>query len=321
MDFSLKKGLSTMRRFKKTYPDDIHRAAGDFWGACHKEEGEHSAYWLAITEIKHRVNLRVSGRPEIWPVPWFLFSLPKDKLPVRRALSIGCGPGNLEREVLRLGGAMHMDAVDVSSDSLEVARRLANEQGFGDKVSYQLADAASWLKNENQDNPYDLIFFHASLHHIEALAEVLSHCSKSLAGGDPGLLFVDEYVGPSRDEWRSFHLGHAAELYARISPEFRKAEEIPLPVAFEDPTEMIRSSEICPVLSEYFEIIEYKPYYGNVVMPLVAGLKANALEDPETMAIIRSAMDLEDFLIEKDLLDPFYVVLIGKPVGLLSAKG
>jgi len=109
-----------------------------FWRERHASQCHEYAFWLAIDRIVHWMNCKVSGHPQIWPLSWFLLS---HHLPVQHALSIGCGPGNLEREVIRHGAAAHVTGVDISPSSLEVAERLAREAGYADRITYRLSDA------------------------------------------------------------------------------------------------------------------------------------------------------------------------------------
>ncbi|MFB3903405.1 MAG: hypothetical protein ACE15E_08125 [Acidobacteriota bacterium] len=76
---------------------------------------------------------------------------------------------------------------------------------------------------------------------------------------------------------------------------------------------MIRSDQIPAVLQIYFDVLEYKPYFGNVVMPLVSGIPKRSIADPSVSRLIARAMDVEDFLIAKGLIDPMYAVFVGTP--------
>lgn len=58
----------------------------------------------------------------------------------RTVLEIGCGVGELSRTVLR-DGAARVTGVDLSSKSLEEARRISAEQGLADRTEFVLADA------------------------------------------------------------------------------------------------------------------------------------------------------------------------------------
>ena len=289
------------------------RRAAEFWGRQHRASQQERAFWLSVPEIMGWVNLKVSGEPQIWPLSWFLLSLPADRLPVDNALSIGCGPGNLEREVIRHEAARHITAIDISPDSLRLARRLAHEAGCANRITYRRASARQWLRDHRTSVPIDLIFFHGSLHHIQSLEEVLRDCARCLEKGRPGLLYVDEYIGPSRDEWNDGHLGYAAALFARIPAAFRQSSRLTSPVAFEDPTEMIRSSQILAAIRDRFEVLEFRPYYGNILMPLVCAIKPEGLPEPPVQSVLREAMQLEDYLAGRGLLDPMYAVIVAKP--------
>jgi len=302
--------LSWFRRWTRS--QRLHQAA-EFWGQHHQADCQDHAFWLADERIMHWVNRKISGQPQIWPLSWFLLSLEEHLVPVPHALSIGCGPGNLEREVMRHQSAQRITGIDVSRSSLDLAERCAREAGYSQEITYVLSDAESWLRTRIQERSLDLVFFHASLHHIESLESVLELCAQKLCHGTPGLLYLDEYIGPSRDEWTPGHLGYSTALFERVPVEFRQSSTLVPPVAFEDPTEMIRSSEIISVLKSYFQVVEYKPYFGNVVMPLVSGIRPSGLDDPRVEAIVTEAMELEDFLISQQMIDPMYAVIIGRP--------
>jgi hypothetical protein len=124
---------------------------------------------------------------------------------------------------------------------------------------------------------------------------------------------VDEYIGPSRDEWTAEDLGFAAGLFAHVPIEHRRTPAVWPPIAIEDPTEMIRSSAIESVLRERFEVLDYQPYYGNVLLPLVSAIRGSSLEHPEVASILREAIELEADLADRDLLRPLYAVFVARP--------
>jgi len=288
--------------------DDIQRSAA-YWDAHNVTPSEDVRYWLAVLEIRRYVNRRLTGKPDVLYISEFVEGLTK---PVERVLSVGCGAGELERGVAGHGIALAIDGVDVSEASLREAERLAEEQGFGEQISYHRTDAAGWLRQKGESS-YDLIFFHGSLHHIEALEDVLSLSARALRGGSPGLLYVDEYVGPSRNEWSDVHLELAARLFARVPQEHRRTPAVWAPIAMEDPTEMIRSSEIDPILRQHFEVLDHQPYFGNVLLPLVSSIRGSSIENPEIAAILRDAMDLEEELAQAGTLQPLYAVFVARP--------
>ncbi len=134
-----------------------HLLAGRFWGKQHSGLTATHAFWLGVDEVMAWVNLKVSGQPQIWPLSWFLMSLPADQLPVQDALSIGCGEGSLEREVLRHKAAHRVTGIDVSPKSLELASGAAEKAGYADRLEYRCSDARNWLASSGGgDRPHFL---------------------------------------------------------------------------------------------------------------------------------------------------------------------
>ena len=80
--------------------------------------------------------------PEMVAVSRDLLGLLSDVAEVRpTVLELGCGTGGLTVELLK-GGATWADGVDLSAESLSVARRRADEAGVGDRVQFQVGDGA-----------------------------------------------------------------------------------------------------------------------------------------------------------------------------------
>jgi len=304
----LQKGTN---RIQETVRRKAHRS-GACWDRMNQDNSGDVLYWLAVPMLAHEVNRRVTGAPLTWPLAGFVESI-KEHLPVRRALSLGCGTGNLEREVAKAQCALQIEGVDVGAASIKKACELAAEEGFENVIRYHCADAAEWLRRQKGKEPFDVIFFHGSLHHIEELEEVLDLCALCLRGGSPGLLYVDEYVGPSRNEWRSWHVAYANGLFGRVPEEHRRLPEVTPPIVWEDPTEMIRSSEIVPLIEGHLEVVSYRPYFGNVLFPLVAAIKGSSLDSPEVLEVLREGVTLENFLAEHRLIDTMYAVTVARP--------
>jgi SAM-dependent methyltransferase len=255
----------------------------------------------------------MTGDPEKLFIQRFLESL-RPRWPLGRVLSVGCGTGELERGVADQGAARHVDGVDVSESSLAAARHQAEVEGLNSIVHYHNCEAAAFLRAAVDANlGYDVVFFHGSLHHIENLEEVLDLTAAVLRGGSPGLVYVDEYVGPSRNEWTAEDLGYAAGLFSRVPLQHRRIPEMRAPIALADPTEMIRSSEILPLVRERFTAAVECPYYGNVLNPLVCAIRGSSLDEEEIQGLLRDAVDLEEFLIRRELLSPLYVALYARP--------
>jgi ubiquinone/menaquinone biosynthesis C-methylase UbiE len=79
-----------------------------------------------------------------------------------RVLEIGCGIGTATIGFLRAGATV--TAVDLSKESLELARRRASLYGFSDRVEFAEADAER-LSDSITPEPYDLVYSFGVLHH------------------------------------------------------------------------------------------------------------------------------------------------------------
>jgi len=149
--------------------------------------------WMANPAVRRYINAWISGDPDCWPIDWLLRTFPGLHLP--RALSIGCGTGALERDLLSRGICENMVAFDGSPVSIDVARADAQRAGLSDRVTYNISD---FNEPRLSAKAYDAVFFHQSAHHVAKLERVLRAVLRALKPG--GMLYLDEFVGPSRSD-------------------------------------------------------------------------------------------------------------------------
>ncbi len=277
---------------------DLAERSGEYWDEHNLAASEDVSYWLAVPELRRRVNESLTGDPNKLYIQGFIETF-KSQWPVERVLSVGCGAGDLERGVASQGIAKRVDGIDVSRKSLVEAEACARAEGLGAVIKYTVSEALEWLK---QEGTYDVIFFHGVLHHLQDLEEVLGLAGERVRGGNPGLIYIDEYVGPSRDEWTDDHLKGAAHLFDKVASTDRRTPEAWAPIAMEDPTEMIRSSEIERVVRDTLTMVEWQPYYGNIVFPLVNAIRGSRL--PAYSELLVEAWEEERRLIESGAMGP-----------------
>lgn len=93
----------------------------------------------------------------------------------RRVLEIGCGIGTESINFARHGA--YVTAVDVSENSLDMARRRAQVYGYEDRIQFRCGDAER-LTSFVPVEAYDLIFSFGVLHHTphpEGVVEQIRH--------------------------------------------------------------------------------------------------------------------------------------------------
>jgi SAM-dependent methyltransferase len=282
---------------------EISREAAEYWDE-NREKARDPTFWMAHPLCRQAINRRVSGNPHEWPMDYFKrVHVPR---PFRRAVSFGCGLGALERALVTGGIVEEIDAFDISPASLEDARREAEVNGLRG-IHYRIGDF-----NDPQlpRRRYDIAFFHQSLHHVSSLERLFRRLALALKPG--GLIYIDEYVGPSRAEWTPGQLRTAQAALDGIPIEARLSEEIQPPIEVNDPSEAVRSSEIPTFFNDFFDPVEWRPYGGQIV-DLVLPCTSNTWSlTPDGIASIGRMLEFEDGEITRDPAVTHYLVAVGR---------
>ncbi len=257
-----------------------------FWNAAHGRGG--IATWAAEPAVRRAINRRITGSADAWPVEWFARTVPR---PFPRGLSLGCGDGALERDLLSKGLCTTLLGLDISPRALELAREQALAEGWSE-VQYARADLDQ-LRLEPES--FEAVFVHQALHHVRELETCLRQVRHALTPG--GIFYLDEYVGPSRHEWRRELLAAAEDAYRQLPRRVRRRRRLQLPVDWRDPSEAVRSAEIVPLVAELFDVRERRDYGGNLFAVVYPHLRLETLEPGARAEIIERLIALEDELL------------------------
>lgn len=257
--------------------------------------------WLEPLPVRHYVNEAISGNLGTWPLEWFRNHYPG---PYARALSVGCGTGPLERSLISLNLCETIDAFDGSIRSVAIAAQEARAVDTR-RIRYFAAD----FNRPSIARPpggYDAVFFHQSAHHVGKLERLFSNVLSVMK--PDGVLYLEEYVGPSRHHWNEEAIAPYDALYQQIPKERRFFDRFPLPVQYEDLSEAVRSAEIVPQLEVGFEIEAFRGYGGNVLSVLIPVIRPHGLDDDLIVRMIET---------EKEWLArgaaPFCAVIVARP--------
>ena len=273
------------------------RDATSFWDR-EIHEPQHSS-WLHDWWLREYANTQIGGDIPLWPMDWFQRWL--DGRTFERALTIGCGTGGLERDLVRRDLVRSIDAFDGSVATLAVARRLARDEGLQSRIRYFAAD---FNRPAFPKSAYDLVLFQESAHHVLHLEKLFHAVLRALK--PDGLVYMDEYVGPSRFEWNESMMAPYRHIYDALDPELRAVPVLGLPVMIADPSEAVRSSEIEPQLAVGFDTVQRRPYGGNLISIIYPALR-------------RLPDDLRDELIAEEQrwlaagAPAFSVVIVARP--------
>jgi SAM-dependent methyltransferase len=118
-----------------------------------------------------------------------------------------------------------IDALDGSITSLAIASKLAIDEGLQSRIRYFAAD---FNAPAFPDRTYDLVLFQESAHHVLRLEKLFHAVLRALK--PDGLVYMDEYVGPSRFEWNDDMMVPYRRIYESIDPELRAVAKLDCPV-------------------------------------------------------------------------------------------
>jgi SAM-dependent methyltransferase len=113
--------------------DDSYKKAAAFWDR--ESTTPTHVSWMENSAVREYINGSFGGT---WPLDWFQAEFPG--LRFDRALSIGCGTGGLERDLIRRDLCGRIFALDGSIQSLAIARREAEASGMSSRISYFASD-------------------------------------------------------------------------------------------------------------------------------------------------------------------------------------
>ena len=279
--------------------DQAPHKVAKYWTRAFSQGG--ITTWMAEQQCRSYINELVSGSPHTWPMEWFQREFVTRPFPL--GLSVGCGDGALERDVRRKGICHEIVGLDISEGALEIARQKAAEDGLAG-ISYEQGDFNTF---ELPEKRYEIVFFHQSMHHVANLEHCVAQIASTLKPG--GLLYLDEYVGPSRTEWQDSLLMTVNDVYSTIPRAARRTVDVPAPVEVDDPSEAVRSSEICEIVSRHFTTLTRRDYGGNLlalIHPLVDWTRLDAKQKTRILDQLTSR--------ERDLLrsgvPTFYSVIV-----------
>lgn len=181
-----------------------------------------------------------------------------------RILSLGCGYCGTELEVARafesLNRQYEIVAVDINRD---LFARAENEvRGKGLNVRFGSVDL-NFLQLE--ENAFDIIFAHASLHHLLNLEHVFSQIHRGLKSD--GRLIIQDIIGKTQVLFWKENVDFARELVEKMPPKYKKGivdqANIILPyreTSLQKGMEGIRQEEIPEQVNRYFTAIKLFEY-------------------------------------------------------------
>ena len=127
-----------------------------------------------------------------------------------KCISIGCGDGGIEQEMVIGGLCKYMRGIDLSP----VRVKFANDH-VPDELRSQLEFHVQNAETDLNEQEFDMVLFTHALHHIFDL-ESMSSAIKSRVLKPGGILVLEEYVGPVRWQFPPSQLTEMELFLTRI---------------------------------------------------------------------------------------------------------
>ncbi|HUO84946.1 MAG TPA: class I SAM-dependent methyltransferase [Thermoanaerobaculia bacterium] len=239
------------------------RLVGRFWRPGRNIRTA-DTFWMAHPAVRRSINRQITGDENLWPIDWLKREFVTT--PIGRVAVPGCGTGELERDLLSKDLCRRVLAFDLSHAQVEEARLQARRHGLEDRIEYRVASTDRF---DPQAEPFDGCFFHQSLHHARDPDAVIRRLADALPPG--ALVYLDEYIGPSRKQWNRRFFAAAVETYAALPAKARLHPSLRIPgllAKLSDPSESIASDRILPAVENHLEIVARRDYGGFLLQPI-----------------------------------------------------
>jgi len=283
----------------------INKIAAKYWSSVSKKAQPLKSRWWQHKVIIEHINQKVCGRSLPSPFAGFHYKLkniaPKDGFV--SGISIGCGNGIKEIELVRQGIVNHFELFELSEVRTNEGIKRAKELGVSDKIKFHCNDG---LETINSDK-YDLVYWNNSLHHMLDVSDAIKKSKRMLVTG--GVFAMDDFIGPSRFQWTDTNIFYANKVRSLLSERFfnksNSDDKIPSQVGRPtienmikiDPTEAADSSNILPALNVHFPDAETMLTGGCIYHLCLNDVLGNFTDKDESL--LKSFLLLDDALTDQ----------------------
>lgn len=254
---------------------------GAYWNATVKKKRPKG--WMTHPWVVSRVNELVGGvRSNVWGDGLLvrLQQLIDEQGPLRRGISVACGKGAIELNLVRKGIIESFDCFDLANERVQAGRLVAVRSGLSDRFRPHCADA---FKEPIESGSYDLVYWRNALHHMMDTRAAIEWSFRILRPG--GIVYLDDYVGPSRFQYSDEQVERFNLIRKQLPPnffrdssgnkrrrEFKKADMNAVIRA--DPSEAADSANIMPAFREFFPSAFIVPVSAGV-FPMLKDIIGN----------------------------------------------
>ena len=259
-----------------------------------------SANWWIIPKMHKRWNKLITGDSELeyeeFVVNKFLSQSKNLKM-----LSLGSGNCSHELKFASYKCFEEILCMDISDVLIQKAKTNAETNGLTN-IKCKVQNIYDY---EFTENYFDIVFFHASLHHFKNIDLLIGNKVKQTLKND-GKLIINEYVGASRLQFPNYQIKAINESLKLLPKKYRRRYKLNLyknkiygsgllRMIIADPSECVESENIMPTIHKYYSTIFEAPCGGNILMTALKDLAHHFIElNVEKEELLKQLIEFED---------------------------
>lgn len=249
----------------------------------------------------------------------------KDFGTFKHGVSVGCGDGYKEFQILKKGLVKKFTLFELSDVRIENALRQAKMLGFEDRVEIIKGDYLNYEFTEK----IDFVHWNNSLHHMLDVEKAVKWSYQILEVG--GVFYMDDFVGPTRFQWSDETLELATRIRKALPDIYLKSpyepdqllnrivsRPDPKKLKKDDPSEAADSSRILENVVKYFPNAEITLTGGSVYFLTLTDILHNIDEsDVKDKAILDLLLIIDELATKSGYGSP-YATAIGRKLRLTN---
>ncbi len=229
------------------------------------DTADSSEYWWNFPIIRDYILNYVTGDSKL---SWYTKQIQDRKTPFGRVLAFGDGKGMAAEAHILRKDVSEVVYLNIAGGEGKRFKNLMKEHSCPHK--FVLADANTF--DYKSLGKFDTIIDVGAFHHFEDFDRIFPMLNDCLA--DDGLMYIDEYVGPSKWVFTKPIIDIINEELNTLPQELVKnrqqvvqQEYIDLWISAQEPSEGVRSAELDSMLLKYFKLEQSNFFGGTLVQP------------------------------------------------------
>lgn len=260
-----------------------------------------SSNWWIIPKVRERWNLLITGDPKIEYEEYMMTNFLQNSKELRM-LSLGSGVCSHELKLAKYPNFSSITCIDINEVPFNSARKRAQQQNLNN-IEFKIQSLYDYEFPENQ---FDIVFFHASLHHFKNIENLINHKIKRTLKRE-GKLIINEYVGPNRLQFPKHQIDAVNQAIQILPKKYKKRFKLNIyknkiygsgiiRMILADPSECIESANIIPAIKrKYYTTLYEAPYGGNILANALKDLAHHFIElNDEKEQILQNLFEFED---------------------------